>query len=324
MEGFYHVVREKIAGIPGVRSVVLSNWTLLGGSANSPDVSIPSRPDAGQFESLQLVVSDGYFATMGINLLQGRDFRVTDTRDSQRVAIVNEEFGRSFFPNESPVGQVISVRGDQYQIVGLCSNQKCLGLRKSISPIFYFPYTQERWFFMTYAIRSVLPPMSLIPAVRKAVADIDPDLPLEEITTQKLVIKKSLRQERLFALLCGSFALLAVLLSCIGLYGIMAYNVARRTGEMGIRKALGARPWDVARSIFREALILAVIGVAIGLPVALALVRLIESFVYGIDPHDPLTMVGAAMLMVVVAVLAAWIPARRAAKIDPMEALRYE
>jgi predicted permease len=261
---------------------------------------------------------------MGINLLQGRDFRATDTRDSQRVAIVNEEFGREFFPDENPVGQFITVGGDQCQVVGLCSDQKCRGLRQSIAPVFYMPYTQERWFFMTYTIRSVLPPMSLIPAVRKAVADTDRDLPLEGITTQKLVIKKSLRLERLFASLCGSFALLAVLLSCIGLYGIMAYNVARRTGEMGIRKALGAQPWDVARLILRQALILTGIGVAIGLPVALALVRMIGAAFYGIEPSDPFTMIGAATLMIVVAALAAWIPARRAAKIDPIEALRYE
>jgi len=170
----------------------------------------------------------------------------------------------------------------------------------------------------------VLPPMSLIPAVRKAVADIDRNLPLEGITTQKLVLKKTLAQERLFASLCGSLALLALALSCIGLYGLMVYNVARRTGEMGIRKALGARPWDVAWPILRESLTLAAIGVAIGIPVALALVRLIRAIFYGVDPHDPLTMIGAVVLMLTVAALAAWIPARRAAKVDPMVALRYE
>ena len=177
---------------------------------------------------------------------------------------------------------------------------------------------------MTCMIRSVLRPLSLVPAVRKAVAEIDRNLPLEGITTQKLAIKESLRLERLMTSLFGSFALLALALSCIGLYGLMAYNVARRTGEMGIRKALGARPWDVARPILREAVILAGIGVAIGLPVALALVRLARSFFYGIEPHDPITMIGTVGIMLTVAALAAWIPARRAAKIDPMEALRYE
>jgi ABC-type antimicrobial peptide transport system permease subunit len=186
------------------------------------------------------------------------------------------------------------------------------------------PHLQFRFFNLTCAVRSVLPPTSLVPAVRKAVAEIDRKLPLEGITTQKLVLKKSLARERLFASLCGSLAILALALSCIGLYGLMAYNVTRRTGEMGIRKALGAQPFDVAWPILREALILTGIGITIGLTVGLALVRLIRSFIYGVKPHDPLTMVSAAVIMVAVAALAAWIPAHRAAKIDPMEALRYE
>jgi ABC-type antimicrobial peptide transport system permease subunit len=177
---------------------------------------------------------------------------------------------------------------------------------------------------MICMIRSVLPPLSLVPAVRKAVAEIDRNLPLEGITTQKLAIKESLRLERLMTSLFGSIAVLALALSCIGLYGIMAYNVARRTSEMGIRKALGARPWDVARPILREALTLTAIGVAIGLPVALALVRVMLSVVYGIEPNDPITIIGTVVIMVAVAALAAWIPARRAAKVDPMVALRYE
>jgi ABC-type antimicrobial peptide transport system permease subunit len=166
--------------------------------------------------------------------------------------------------------------------------------------------------------------MSLIPAVRRAVADIDRNLPLEGMTTQKLVLKESIAQERLYAALCGSLALLGLALCCIGLYGIMAYNVARRTGEIGIRKALGAQPLDVAWPIIREALMLAAIGIAIGLPVALALVRAIRSIFYGIELYDPLTAIGTVMIMATVAALAAWIPARRAARIDPMEALRYE
>jgi len=323
---FFDAVRQKIAGIPGVRSVALSNTTLTGGYGWVPDVSIPSRPDERPRDSdlFALSVSEGYFATMGINLLNGRDFRVTDTEDSQRVVIVNEEFGRLFFPDENPLGQFIMIDGEQHRIVGLCSNHKYCGLRRSISPILYRPHSQYELSRMTCMIRSVLPPLSLVPAVRKAVAEIDRYLPLEGITTQKLAIKESIRLERLMTSLFGSLALLALALSCIGLYGIMAYNVARRTGEMGVRKALGARPWDVAWPILREALTLTAIGVAIGLPVALALVQAMRSVVYGIEPHDPITMIGTVVIMVTVAALAAWIPARRAAKIDPMVALRYE
>jgi predicted permease len=323
--GFYDSVRQKIAGIPGVRSVALSSQTLWGGPIWTIDVSIPGHPDERWRECLRLIVSDGYFKTMGISLLNGRDFRTSETRGSQLVAIVNKEFGRVFFPDENPLGQFIAIRDKKYEIVGICSNSKCQNLRDADSPFVYLPHNElNEHPTMTYVIRSVLPPMSLVPAVRKAVADVDRNLPLEGITTRRLELKEDLRLERLFASLSGSLALLALALSCIGLYGIMAYNVTRRTGEMGIRKALGARPWDVARPILREALILTAIGVAIGLPVAFALVHLIRSIFYGIEPHDPLTMIGAAVLMITVAALSAWIPASRAARIDPMEAVRYE
>jgi predicted permease len=321
----FNSVRQKIAEIPGVRSVALSNWTLLGGWYQGTEISIPGRSDKEPQDSMALIVTEGYFATMGINLLQGRDFRATDTEDSPQVVVVNEEFVHKYFPDENPLGQFITAEDKQCQIVGRCSNLKYDDLRQDVSPILYFPYLQNRFANnMTCAIRSVLPPLSLVPAVRKAVTEVDRNLPLEGITTQKLALKESLRLERLLASICGSIALLALALSCIGLYGLIAYNVARRTSEMGIRKALGARPWDVAWPILREALILTAIGIAIGLPVALALVRGIRSAFYGIEPHDPLTTIGTAVLILAVAALAAWIPACRAARIDPMEALRYE
>jgi len=325
LENFYGAARQKIAEIPGVRSVALSCRTMLQGGYWNSEISIPSRSDDEKRESMALVVSEGYFKTMGIKLLQGRDFRATDVKKSQCVAIVNEEFARELFPDENPVGQFITANGDeQHQIIGLCGNQKYDRLRRDVSPILYLHYRQTRFLYLTCVVRSVLPPMSLVPAVRQAVADIDRNLPIEKFTTQKLALKESLAQERLYASLCGSLALLALALSCIGLYGVMAYNVTRRTGEMGIRKALGAQPFDVAWPILREALTLAAIGIAIGLPVALALVRVIRGIFYGIEPYDPLTMIGAAGLMIAVAALAAYVPARRAAKVDPMEALRYE
>ena len=324
MQVFFDSVRQKIAGIPGVRSVTLINETLLSGWIWKAGISIPGRPDTKQRDTHGLIVSDGYFVTLGINLLDGRDFRPTDTLNSGRVAIVNEEFVRLFFPNENPLLQIIMVDHKEHQIVGICSNHNCQHLRYDVTPTLYMPYAQNRKFSMNCMIRTVLPPMSLIPAVRKAMAEIDRNLPIEGITTQKILLKKSLRFQRLFASLSGSLALMGLSLSCIGLYGIMAYNVARRTGEVGIRMALGACPWDVAWPILREALMLAAIGVAIGLPIALALVRVIRFIFYGIEPYDPLTVIGTIAIMLTVAALAAWIPARRAAKVDLMEALRYE
>lgn len=324
---FFAAVRQRIATIPGVRSVALSDTTLTGGLGWSPDIEIPGRPDDRSREARMLSVSSRYFSTAGIDLLQGRDFRVEDTERVRQVVIVNKEFARVFFPNENPLGQFIAIKGwegEKYQIVGLCGNQICGNLRGGMGPIFYRPNSQYQISRMICMIRSVLPPMSLVPAVHKAVADVDPGLPLEGITTQRLAVKEALRPERLATSLFGSFALLSLALSCIGLYGLMAYNVARRTGEMGIRKALGAQPVNVAWPIMREALILTGIGVALGLPIALALAHLARSAFFGIAPHDPSTPIGTVVVMVTVAVLAAWIPARRAAKVDPMEALRYE
>ncbi len=183
------------------------------GARREPEISIPGRPDVEQRESRELIVSSEYFATMGINLLQGRDFDVSDTRDSQRVVIVNEEFGRLFFPDENPVGQFITAWDKPRQIVGLCGDHIFGGIRRGILPILYRPHSQTWEPDMTYAIRTVLPPLSLAPAVRKAVAEVDRTLPLEGITTQELAIKESIAQERVFASLCGGLALLAVLLS---------------------------------------------------------------------------------------------------------------
>jgi predicted permease len=324
---FFDSVRQKIAGIPGVRAVAFSCSTLTSRAALSPDIPIRSRLDQTPHEALGVCVSEGYFATLGINLLEGRDFLAKG--EAQDVVIVNEEFARVFFPDENPLGRFIAVPVTahdeaKYQVVGLCSNQRCCGLRRAAIPIFYMPQHDYALSRMICMIRTVLPPLSLIPAVCRAVADLDRNLPLEGITTQKLAIKESLRLERLLASLFGSFALLALALCCIGLYGLMAYHVARRTGEIGLRKALGARSRDVAWAILREALTLTALGIAVGLPVALALVRVVRSFVYGIEPHDPVTIIGAVVIMVTVAVLAAWIPVRRAVRIDPMVALRYE
>lgn len=323
LDSFYGTVRERIAGIPGVRSVTLSDCSLLTGFLWRSEISIPGRPGERSLESRALSVNDEFFKTMGIGLLSGRPFNQADNRSSQHVAIVNEVFARKFFPDENPLGKSFKRGDDEYQIVGLCRNHR-YHIRREPSPIIYFSCKQLRWRRMTFAVRSVLPPLSLVPAIRKTVAGIDRNLPLDEVTTQVLLLKKSVVWERLFALLCGSLALLALLLSCIGIFGLMAYNVTRRTGEMGIRMALGARPREVAWPILREALVLTVLGIAVGMPVALVLTRLVRGFLFGIEAYDPVTVGGATTVLFGVAALAAWIPARRAAKINPIEALRYE
>lgn len=318
---FFDNVRETIAGIPGVRSVALSQASLLGPSWFK-ELSIPGRPN-GEFTVPLYRISDGWFDTMGVRLLSGRDFSPSDTLNSQPVAIINEAFARKFFPEENPLGLSLVADDEyEYQIVGLCGNHKS-HLRNEPVPILYRP----NWRFgrrMSFAVQSRLPPISLVPAVRKAVADIDRNLPLEGVTTQVRMLEESMGMERLLALLCGGLALLALSLSCIGLGGLMAYNVTRRTNEIGIRIALGARPRDMAWSVLREAIVLAGMGIALGILMALALARILVSIVFGIAPYDPTTMLASALVLVTVAAAAAWVPARRAAKIDPMEALRYE
>jgi ABC-type antimicrobial peptide transport system permease subunit len=203
-------------------------------------------------------------------------------------------------------------------------------VKETVLPTSYFPYRQRFYsrFKQThlrgayFAVRTMLPPGAIVPAIRKAVAGIDADVPIGNITTQASLRDTNLSQERLLASLCTALAGLALLLSCVGLYGLMAYHVTRRTGEIAVRMALGSTGQRVSGLILREALLLAVFGVAAGLPVALALGRLIKSQLYGVTPSDPLTLVATAVLLTVVAVLSAWIPAWRASKVDPMVALK--
>jgi len=319
--GFLERVRASIAGIPGVRSVAFSVPGLPGAGWYA-DLSIPGRTDE-EVTMPMYYICDGWFDAIGITLLSGRDFNHADTRDSSRVAIVNEAFVREYFEGESPVGRPLSYDDDTYHIVGVCGNHKT-SARRQASPIIYFCHYQRPHRQVAYIVRSVLPPMSLVTTVRKAVADNSPDLPLEGIATHEQLLAKSIVMERFFALLCGSLALLALLLSCIGIFGLMAYNVTRRTNEIGIRMALGARPRNVAWPILREALVLTGIGVVSGMPVALVLTRLMRGFFFGVAAHDPVTIIASVVLLLAVAVLAALIPAVRAAKVDPMEALRYE
>jgi predicted permease len=318
---FFSRVRTSISGIPGVKSVAFSIPGLPGAGWYT-GVSFPGHTDE-RVTMPMYYVCDGWFDTIGIKLLSGRDFNLTDTHRSSLVAIVNEAFVRKCCDGENPVGGLVNVDDNAYHIVGVCGNHKT-DARYNARPVIFFCYYQRRNRHVAFTVRSVLPPLSLVTAVRKAMADNSPDLPLEEVATYKQLLTKRIVMERFFAMLCGSLALLALSLSCIGIFGLMAYNVTRRTGEIGIRMALGARPRDVSWPILREALVLTGIGVVAGMPMALALTYLIRVFFYGVAAYDPATIIAAVAVLLGVAVLAALIPACRAAKIDPMEALRYE
>ncbi len=323
----YEQVRTTIAGLPGVKGVVNSDVPLLSNFVRSRDnINIPASPSNETISVMELQVSDSFLSTMGIPLVAGRDFTLADNETSSKVIIINRMLAEKVFPESDPVDGVLKIDRTDYRIVGVCEDIKYDNIKNDIKPTIFYPYRQRPnqvssvWF----EVRTEIPPLTIVPAIEKALTDIDRNLGTPWFTTQKRTIYSTIEQERLFALLSTATALLAVFLSCIGLFGLMAYNITRRTSEIGIRIALGATPYNIALPILREALILAAIGVAIGSPIILALARVTQSIIYGIKPHDPLTLTVAIILLLVVAVLAAWIPARRAAKVDPMEALRYE
>ncbi len=318
LAGCFDSVRAGIRQIPGVRSVALASvegyWYT--------ECSIPGLPGEAP-ELPTYIVSDGWLDTMGIPLLAGRDFTPADTDAAQEVVIVNKAFAREFFPDESVLGRLLETERGPRRIVGLCADHK-RELRWEASPAIYFYTGQWLGRSMGFVVRSVLEPLSLVPAVRQTVAQLDPGIPLEGVTTQELRLKESLVLERTLAALCVSLALLTLGVCCIGLYGLMAYNVARRTSEIGVRMALGARAVDVAGPVLHEAAVLALAGALMGVPLALALGQVLSALAFGVAPHDPVTMIISGLILLAVATGAAWIPARRAARIDPMEALRYE
>jgi predicted permease len=325
--GFYEKVQYSLGTIPGVRAVALTQFKLLGGMMSGGSFfTLPDHPAGTGLapHAYRLTVGETFFTTMHIPLLIGRGFSPTDTDSARKVVVVNETFARKYMPNENPIGQRMKADGADWQIVGVCRDAKYRDIREPVPPTVYFSFRQHAAGSAFFAVRTELPPLALATAARKAVAAIDPNVPLAQITTQEQVRDQRIAQERMFAVLCSALALLAVLLSCIGVYGLMAFTVARHTHDIGIRIALGAKPGQVAGEILREALLLAVAGVAVGAPVTLASARIIRSNLYGIEPNDPVTLAVTAILLMAVAVAAAWIPAHRASHVDPLVALRYE
>ncbi len=323
---FYDRVQQSLTAVPGVRSVSLTQFPLLAGWMSGSSFTVPGHSSEAKSNPFDhtLIVSETFFATMGIPVPLGRGLRASDTEGAPRVVVVNETFARTYFTGEDPLGQTLKTEGSDWQIIGVCRDAKYNDIKAKAPSTVYFSFRQREIGSAFVTLRTTLPPMAVVPAARRVVAAIDPNVPLSEIATQEQVRDRQMAKERTFATLCVALAALAVLLSCIGLYGLTAYNVARRTGEIGIRMALGATRQNIAGPVLREALLLAVYGMAVGVPAALALTQLTKSQLYGVQPNDPLTLIGAGGLLIAVALLAAWIPARRAARVDPMAALRNE
>jgi predicted permease len=327
---FYHRVEERLGSVPGVDAVTLSNIALISNSISDRDFTpdgLPKKPNDEEQSADVMSVGQDFFSTMGIPIIAGRAFSNTDTETSPLVAIVNQKLVQEFFPsNINPIGRTFK-QGDQHvTIVGIAGDAKYNSLRDDPPATFYVPYRQQLQGeqSMTYEISTRMKPAAIVPAQRSAVASVDKDVPLLDVRTQQEQIDDTTKQERIFASLTSGFGMLALILACIGIYGIMAYTISRRTNEIGIRMALGAQSGRVLRMVLREAWWLALFGVVAGLGAALAMSRLIASMLYGLKPWDPATLGEAALLLVCVGLAASWIPARRAAGVQPMDALRHE
>jgi predicted permease len=326
-------VRERLQAVPGVRTVTYSQNALLTGWMSGGRITIEGyQAKSGQKMRAEWnSVGPDFFETMGIRLLLGRSIDRRDTPTSPKVAVVNEALARYFFGETDPLGRRVCLGhkpdpATTYEIVGVVGNAKYEDLR-SDPRMLYIPVGQEessglgRTFF---EVRTAADPTAFVGAIRSAIREIDASLALESVKTQTQQMDEAATQERMFAELCSFFSLLALGLAAIGLYGLMAYSVGRRTNEIGIRMALGAQRKQVFLMVLRQSVGLVALGVVAGLVAAMATTRLIASELFGLKPTDPLTLGFATFFMLAVAALAAYLPARRATKVDPMVALRYE
>jgi predicted permease len=346
LDALYRTLRERLHQIPGVQSVSLSLYSPMSDNNWSSGVSIegrPPRPNPGDFDGASwLRVSPDYFETVGTRLVRGRFLDERDTPGSRHVAVINETFARKYFPDSDPLGKHFGL-GDaphagDYEIVGVVGDAKYADARDDAYPTFFRPLlqmekfkdpadqsteTRSNWIH-DIELRVVGRPQNLQPLIRETLASIDPNMPVVDMLTFDEQVSRNFNQDRLMARLAGIFGLLALALACIGLYGVLAYNVARRTQEIGIRMALGAARSGILRMVLREALLLAALGVAIGIPGALAANHLLTSMLFGLKATNPIILSAVAALLLLVAMAAASFPAHKASAVDPMVALRHE
>jgi putative ABC transport system permease protein len=333
LELFDQIV-ERVRSLPGVRSASGVFGLPFSEDEAKTVLDIEGRPRAKAERRVTsyLAVAPDYLRTLGIPLLRGRDFNERDNLKATPVAIINETFARRFFPGEDPIGRRISPGisngyGDKYplrEIVGVIGDVKLHSLATVSEPQCYVPLAQSPLGLMSLVVRTDGDPLRLVPAVRSSVAAADKNVSPYNIKTLVQLLSQSVARPRFITLLLGTFAALAVVLAAVGLYGLISYSVAQRTHEIGLRMALGAQRADMLRLVIGQGLKLALIGVGIGIVGAIGLTRLLSGLLYGVKPTDPLTFVAVPLLLTFVTLLACYIPARRATKVDPMVALRYE
>ena len=329
----FRQIEEKVGALPGVQSATASSEALLAHNVTD-ECFVPSdKPDQGtpRTNDAPTLWAAGSLKT-GIPILQGRGFSARDTATAPKVAVVNRQLANKFFGQSNPIGRSIStcdsdstVAATPIAIVGVAADAKYDNLRDAAPPTMYIPYSQlgdvES---MTFEIKTAASTASVVAELRDAVRSVDKDLPMLEVRTQTQQIDAILSEERVFATLTTGFGLVALILSSIGIYGIMAYTVSRRTNEIGIRMALGAQARDVLAMVLGETSLLTCVGIGLGLAAAAGLTRILATLLFGLKPTDVATFTGAALLLLIIALIAGLAPARRAASVDPMQALRHE
>ena len=329
---------EAIAATPGVDAVSPSWIAYIASDLNREDFALPGadkdKDDAEDFN----VVGNNFFSMLKIPILSGRSFGAQDTATSAKVGIINAALAKERFPNQNPIGKQFNIGGhnsdghgvktdlEWIQIVGVCADTRYEGLREPPPPQFFLPFSQQTEVggSLNYLIQTRTDPNAIVPLLRKVVQQQDADLPLTNVRTQEQQIAETTSQERIFVAMTSSFGMLALALAAVGIYGVMAYSVSNRTNEIGIRLALGALPRQVLTMVLREAVWISLAGIGVGLVAALILARLVKSMLFGLEPADPISLIAGAALLIVVGLGASWLPARRAASVQPIEALRHE
>jgi predicted permease len=327
LTALYQQIEQRVAAVHFVTSASFAYFTFDQGSWNG-GVFIPGGDTTGTVDVKHNVIGSDYFKTMDIPLIAGRNFGPQDTATSQKVAVVSERFAKTYFPNSNPIGRDYSI-GDpnspwKMQIIGIARDVKFRNLDETPQILDYVFYPQRRQYLSNLVVRYTGNSTAVSAAVQNTIHSIDPNLPITNVTTLDQQVSGSIAQQRLVAQLSAFFGLLAVFLSCIGIYGLMSYMVSRRTNEIGIRMALGAERSSVSWLVMREIILLVAIGVAIGIPVTLAGSRLISNMLFGVPATDSISLIASVAVLLAVGLLAGYLPARRASRIDPMLALRYE
>ncbi len=329
---FYRRLKEALDTMPGVESSSLAVVPVLAGNEWDSSMTVDTYKAAPgeDLDPHMNYISTDYFRTLSVPVSMGRDFTARDDQGAAKVAIVNEKFAQRYFPGANPVGHRVGMGSDpgtktDIEVVGVVRNTRYETMRDEIPLEVYRPYRQNDWYNgMSVYVRTARDPEPMFRAIRGAVAQLDPSLPVSFMKTLEGQKDESMLTERLVASLSGAFGILATVLAAIGLYAVMAYMVARRTREIGIRMALGAESWDVVLLVMREVAVLVAIGIAAGLLLAWGLTGLVRTQLYGIAPNDPATVALAAAAIAVVALLAGYLPARRAVNVDPIQTLRFE